>query len=142
MQIIIPGIPESQTRMKFSRQGNFVRVYDPKDKVKVNLRKQLKESFGETPLFLHPQISFVFYMPIPSSVTKKTFQEYSKGMSRHEKKPDIDNLVKLWLDCMDGIFFEGDQKVSLGACIKLYHLSPSTHIFIKEMPLISEEFWK
>jgi Holliday junction resolvase RusA-like endonuclease len=138
MEIIIPGIPESQTRMKFSRQGNFVRVYDPKDKEKKIIREELRKAFGSTKMFEHPHISFIFKMPIPSSTAKKVRDSYDQGHSRHEKKPDIDNLIKLWLDCMDGICFEGDQKVSLGDCFKLYHPNPCTRIIITEQPTLTQ----
>ena len=72
-------------------------------------------------------------MPIPKSTPPKLAGAYHEGYFRHEKKPDIDNLVKFYLDCMDGIFFEGDQKVTLGLCLKAYHPIPKTIIFIEEM---------
>ena len=138
MQIILPGIPESQTRMKFSSRGAFVKCYDPKEKEKKRIREMLLKEFDDTKKFEHPEVSFLFYMPIPKSLPKKTLLAYALGKSPHEKKPDVDNLVKLYLDCMDGICFEGDQKVSLGGCIKIYHQDPRTVIFITERQSFQE----
>lgn len=131
MKIVIPGDPISQTRMKHSARGGFSRVYDPRAKQKNELKHYLKSKF-EGVTFKHPRISFVFHMPIPKSIPKKLLNLYRSGMFKHEKKPDADNLVKLYLDCMDNIFFEGDQCVMLGPPVKLYHSEPKTLIYINE----------
>lgn len=130
MQITIPEIPISQIRMKHSFIHGISRVYDPKAKDK----KRIKEYFLSLPhkKFKHPHISFLCYFPIPKSTRKRDLAVYQSGLLKHEKKPDIDNIVKLLLDCMDGIFFDGDQSVSLGICMKLYHTAPRTEIYISE----------
>ena len=80
----------------------------------------------------HPRVSFIFHMAIPKSTPKKWLPLYESGLLKHEKKPDVDNLLKLYLDCLDGLLFEGDQRVSLGNCIKLYSSQPRTVIMIQE----------
>lgn len=72
-------------------------------------------------------------MPIPKTIAKRQIDLYNSGRLKHQKKPDVDNFIKLYLDCIDGICFEGDQRVSLGDCIKLYHPDPKTIIIIDEM---------
>jgi Holliday junction resolvase RusA-like endonuclease len=138
LRIILPGIPCSQARMRYFSRGKFGQVYDPSGKDKIRIRHEIKQQFEDKALFEHPHVSFLFYMPIPKSLSKKAYEEMSSGLIRQEKKPDVDNMAKLYLDCLDGICFEGDQKVSLGSCIKLYHPSPSTHIIITELPDISQ----
>jgi Holliday junction resolvase RusA-like endonuclease len=132
MKIIIDGIPSAQTRMKYSARNGIGRIYDPKQKEKLQLRKVIANEFGDSVPFSHPSISFIFHMPIPLSIQKKLRIIYSSGFVKHEKKPDVDNFIKLYLDCLDGICFFGDQKVSLGNCVKLYHSKPKTIIFLKE----------
>ncbi len=79
-------------------------------------------------------------MPIPKAISKKTLLSLQEGLTKHIKKPDIDNFLKLYLDCMDKTCFDGDQKVSLGSCIKLYHMQPKTIILIEEMqPVLSQQ---
>ncbi len=51
---------------------------------------------------------------------------------KHVKKPDVDNLVKLYLDVLSGQLFEDDNCVSLGQCIKIYSPKPKVIIQIKE----------
>lgn len=132
MKIILPGTPCCQLRMRAIARGGFASVYDPcrkdKDRIKAEIRRQ-----ADLELFDHPKVSFLFYMPIPLSMPRKKQKILSLGYTKHERKPDIDNLVKLYLDCMDGILFEGDQKVTLGNCIKLYHPEPRTIIVIEEL---------
>jgi len=132
MKLIIPGNPISQIRMKYSGRNGIGRIYDPREKQKREIKKIVNNYFNGD-LFIHPRISFVFHMPIPSSIPKRLLLLYQSGLLKHEKKPDIDNLVKLYLDCIDGICFEGDQKVSLGDSVKLYHPHPKTIIIIDEM---------
>ncbi len=129
--IVLPGVPVSQARMKHRRIGNFVSTYDPKAKEKLKIRELLEGMTGFLE-YEYPRVSFVFYMPIPTSTPKKLREQYESGLFKHDKKPDVDNLIKLYLDCLDGIVIHGDQKVSLGPCVKLYHLEPKTVIHIQE----------
>jgi len=133
MKIILDGEPVSQIRMKYSGRNGIGRIYDPREKIKKEIKKKIENQFKLHPKFIHPRVSFVFHMPIPKSLPKKTFSLYKSGLFKHEKKPDVDNFIKLYLDCMDTICFDGDQKVTLGPSIKLYHLNPKTIIIINEM---------
>lgn len=131
MKIVIKDVPCAQKRMKVSSRGGFSRVYDPSAKEKNKIKAEIKKQ-SDLELFDHPRVSFIFHMPIPASLPKKKAKTLQSGKIKHEKKPDVDNFIKLYLDCMDGILFEGDQKVTLGNCVKLYHPEPKTIIFIQE----------
>lgn len=131
MKIIIPGVPIPQGRMRHRSLGKHVMTYDPKAKEKKAIREALMQ-VKDIPSFEFPRISFLFCMPIPKSTTKKQMAIYEKGNVKHDKKPDVDNLIKLYLDCLDGIIFHGDQKVSLGSSVKVYHMAPKTIIWINE----------
>jgi Holliday junction resolvase RusA-like endonuclease len=71
-------------------------------------------------------------MPIPKSMPKKERTEALAGMLKHVKKPDVDNLVKLYLDVLSGIAIPDDNCVSLGTAVKLYSITPKTVIYIEE----------
>ncbi len=133
MKITLPGDPVCQLRMKFAVRGGFARCYDPRQKIKVLIKSMVKEAWHDKPHFLHPRVSFIFHMPIPKSTPKKLLPIFSSGLLKHEKKPDTDNLAKLYLDCMTGTCFEADEKVQLGFAIKLYHPSPKTIIIVDEL---------
>lgn len=131
MKIILPGIPVPQARMRHSTRNGFTATYDPKAKEKKLIRKMLEIS-RVVHSFAFPRISFLFQMPIPKGIRKRDIELYNSGLLKHDKKPDVDNLIKLYLDCLDGIILDGDQKVSLGPCVKVYHPEPKTIIWIQE----------
>ena len=130
MKIIIPGVPVPQARMKHSNRGGFVKTYDPKAKEKTQIRNVLK-AMGPFELYDYPRVSFMFEFPIPKALSKKEHIRYCSSRVKHDKKPDVDNLIKLYLDCLDGIALEGDQKVSLGPCVKVYSTEPQTVVWIQ-----------
>lgn len=131
MKIVLDGEPVSQARMKFSSRGGFGRVYDPREKVKKEIKLEIAQQWKDLGFIEHPRVSFVFHMPILKTTSKKQLPLFESGYLKHEKKPDVDNLIKLYLDCMDNICFDGDQQVQLGPCVKLYHPQPKTIIFIE-----------
>jgi Holliday junction resolvase RusA-like endonuclease len=139
IQFIIGGEPVSQIRMRMS-QISGARMYDPRSKQKNAIKKIIKKQYEDAGIgkFDHPEISFVFHMPIAKSSSKKELKYFNEHLVKHEKKPDVDNLVKLYLDCLDGICFDGDQKVQLKSCVKVYSMQPKTEILIEDSgPLIS-----
>lgn len=75
---------------------------------------------------------FWFYMPIPKSMGRTERALAHQGFLKHTKKPDVDNLIKLYLDVVSGIVFDDDNCVSLGSAIKVYSLNPRTEIYIEE----------
>ncbi len=133
MRIVLDGDPVSQIRMKFSGRNGIGRVYDPRQKIKALIKCIVKEQWHDVPQFAHPRVSFIFHMAIPKSTPKKLLPLYNSGLLKHEKKPDSDNIVKLYLDCMTGSCFEGDEKVQIGYAVKLYHPHPKTIIIVNEM---------
>jgi hypothetical protein len=72
----------------------------------------------------------------------KSFAEHECLL--HVKKPDVDNLIKYYLDCMNGICYLDDSQVSIAHAIKLYSPTPRTEIILEEkcrlMQIPSEAF--
>lgn len=131
MKIIIPGVPVPQGRMRHSTFRGYTQTYDPNSKEKKEIR-EIITNHNLSDDFRYPRISFIFHMPIPKSIPKRQIALYESGLLKHDKKPDVDNLVKLYLDCLDGIVFCRDQRVSLGPCIKVYSKQPKTMCFFSE----------
>ena len=119
MRIVIPGDPIPQGRMRHATWGGHGHLYDPNAKDKVLVRKHLSANYQHQH-YEYPEVSFIFGMPIPASMAKWMQLLCRSQIVRHTKKPDVDNLVKFYLDVMDGIVFTQDSKVSLGYCVKIY----------------------
>ncbi len=65
-------------------------------------------------------------------MTKKQRQKANLSVLKHVKKPDVDNLIKLYLDVLTGLAFADDNCVSIGSAVKVYGLKPRTEIYIEE----------
>lgn len=130
--IIIPGNPIPQARMRHFTLKGITRLYDPNAKDKQNIRKHLMKNYQNVKCLRYPRLSFIFHMPIPKNVPKKQEHLYKLGILRHSKKPDVDNLLKLYLDCLTGMVLDDDNNVSLGFVDKLYHPEPKTIILLEE----------
>lgn len=140
MKIIIPGDPEEQARMRHFVRGGFARCYDPKkkekDALKFFLSDWVKVNFPGYKYPKFPKVSFYFYCTIPASMNKKMRVLAERGLVRKRTKPDVDNYIKLYFDCMNEILLEDDSHASIGNAEKLYHANPHTVIYIDECPEI------
>lgn len=78
-------------------------------------------------------VSCMFYLPIPKGTSKKktTLMEDTW----QDKKPDLDNLIKMILDRCTGILFEDDNNISRIEAVKKYSQQPRIKLFIEYKPL-------
>lgn len=90
-------------------------------------REELRKAGLDAPLDVPIAIWMNFYMPIPKSATKKQLREIEKH-PRHYRKPDIDNLQKFALDCLNGELFKDDSLIWSVNALKGYHTEPGTYI--------------
>ena len=100
----------AQKRHRFAR--GF--VYDPSSKDKKIAIQQIKEQFTGEPYTDALKIRFVFHIKRPkahfrtgkySNELKKTAPVY------HTKRPDVDNFVKFYMDCMNKVVYLDDSQV-------------------------------
>jgi Holliday junction resolvase RusA-like endonuclease len=89
-------------------------VYDPSSKDKKIAIQQIKEQFTGKPYTDALKIKFVFHIKRPkahfrtgkySDELKKTAPVY------HTKRPDVDNFVKFYMDCMNKVVYLDDSQV-------------------------------
>jgi Holliday junction resolvase RusA-like endonuclease len=131
IKIIIPGEPIAKARARHANRGGFVQTYDPQRVEKESLRLYLKAKGAimyeaGVPL----RCDLTFSMPIPSSMSKKRQREAASGLHHHVKKPDIDNLVKFYLDVANGILFDDDKQIVELVATKRYGDTPSVEILL------------
>lgn len=137
MIITIPGTPIADSRPRARKRGNFVQIYDEKQNEKFIVKKFLTI---ETQKISHTRdfkelcegnsffIQFIFEMPIPASWSEKKRQKAHFEEINHVSKPDIDNLIKFYLDCCNKILYRDDSQISKVAAHKVYSLEPKTTI--------------
>lgn len=125
----IEGAPTAKGRPRFARIGAHVRAYTPKKTEGAeNTIKLIASNALASPFNGAVEIFIVFGMPIPKSTSKKR----SEGLksSPHLKRPDVDNLVKLVLDALNGVAWDDDSQVFSIVARKVYSDDPYTEITV------------
>lgn len=127
------GEPQAQVRPRFSRVNNFMRVYDPQSSIKEGCRWQIRSQFREAPFPFPLSVDLIFYLPIPKATSKKLRTQMLNGLVTPMKKPDIDNLQKFILDCLNNLVFKDDAQVVEIKARKIYSTNPGTLIRIRSV---------
>lgn len=110
-----------------------INQYDPQIKEKILFQKKLRAQLCEkgiiTELLSKEKyyVHLTFYMPFPKSRLRK--DTVVEDIS-HNKKPDLDNLIKFVLDCGNGLMWSDDSKIIFIKAYKGYGKEPHTIIEI------------
>ena len=123
--------PIAQQRHKARRAGNRIIMYDPSSKDKDRFKKESAEFAPKHPLEGAISVSMVFSMPRPRSHYRGgRFSHLLKGSSpnRHISRPDLDNIIKFYLDAMTGMFWKDDAYVCTIEASKNYSKQESVEI--------------
>lgn len=135
------GEPTAQKRHRhFSRLGKsgkmFVTLYDPSKGTKESFISIAHRYAPEKPLEGPLRVDITFWMPRPKN-------HYGSGKNAsvlkpnasvwHDKKPDKDNLEKMVLDSMKGVFWKDDNQIAAGISFKVYSEMPRTTVKIYKL---------
>lgn len=135
MEFIVKGEPQGKARPRFSRRSGT--VYTPAKTAKYE--KEIRQSFLGAGGKMIPAGSYVAvtvdaYFKIPKSYTKRKRLECEHNIIRPDKKPDIDNVVKVVLDALNKVAYEDDKQVIGIGCRKWYsHSSGFLKVHILEV---------
>lgn len=131
------GKPIPQQRPRFARRGSHVHCYDNQANLKEGYKWQIKSQFKDDPWEIPLALDLVFFMPIPKATSAIKKRQMAHGVIAHMKKPDIDNLQKFVLDCLNGILFKDDSQITEIRAKKMYANKPGT--LIRMIPLSDEK---
>lgn len=141
-ELVVPGDPQAWQRAgariaKTFKGKHYISFYTKKEtrdaefKISVIAKPQSPKKLLECAL----RVDLFFYMPHPqghygtgrnASIIKPQFQ-YAYPIT----KPDYDNLEKLVLDALTGVFWADDSIVCQGWHEKIYSTNPRTEIKIR-----------
>lgn len=126
--IVIPGKPIAKKRPRFARRGNFVTTYSDQETEEGRTLWEIKQHWEINPIGNPMKVFCLFVLPIPASTSKKRTEEMLNGMIRHIKRPDTDNYLKFYMDCMNQVVFLDDSQVWDLRGQKVYGTEPKTVI--------------
>lgn len=131
----VEGTPVGKGRPKFARRGNFVSTYTPtktrdyEDLIKAAAR----QAMGSSDPLKTPVAAYIYItVPIPQSYPKKRFKACLDGLERPCKKPDCDNILKAFLDAMNGVVYDDDSQVVSLHGTKVYGTIGMVEVLVKE----------
>lgn len=78
------------------------------------------------------QVDIIAYFEIPKSTKKSEKERMLQNKINPTKKPDIDNIIKIILDAMNGIAFKDDIQITKMNVEKIYAETEKVQIIIKE----------
>lgn len=137
--LAIPGAPTAKGRPRFSRRSG--RAYTP---AKTAQAEGTLASRALALLSAHPDaaswpshtalhLNAVFVLPIPASWPAWKREAALADGVRPVGKPDVDNLVKLAKDALNGVLWVDDSQVVALTAHKVYGAEPKTCIYVAEL---------
>ena len=133
---VILGEPVAQGRPRFSRQGGFVKAYDPAKSrdYKSYVRLIAAQNAPVTPVEGAIEFSLRIYRAIPKGMPKYKREAAKAGTLRPVTKPDVSNVLKGVEDALKGVWYKDDsQIVGYGVLGKWYDERPRIEIMMREL---------
>lgn len=124
--IIIPGDPVAQHRPRFSRR--LGRAYNSQHEVDNSITWHIASQWQDASIENPVELDFTFYIKIPKSASKKKAATLNGQPCLKHK--DIDNFLKKYFDCMNGIVYKDDCFVWAITARKIWSDDPRTIIEI------------
>lgn len=131
IEFSLAGEPIAWKRARPNHQNKC--MYDPQKVEKERVKWQLRHHFRNDVIHGPVRIAFKFHFPVPDSTSGVRKRDMINNVIHHIKKPDGDNLVKFYLDCMTGIVFDDDCQVCNFSSEKFYAEFPSVYICIEPL---------
>ena len=126
--------PQTQLRPRASRRGRAIVVYDP-PKVK-NFKNRLhamaQEAYKGKPLDGPLEVTFAFYRPVQSSLSKAEKDRRLSGETPPTVKPDLSNYLKAAEDALNGVLWQDDSLIVIERCFKRYSETPRIEVEVRK----------
>jgi len=129
IEIMLLGAPIPAARPRVTR----FRTYNPKQKTMTRIKREIKYFYGALPIEDPVAIYLRFFMPLPKSLSKAKKLEMASTPCT-TRNGDIDNIIKMYTDCMNGIVYKDDSQIYSVDSIKVYSFEPRVEIGIVVYP--------
>lgn len=123
----VPGEPVGKGRPRATTIGGHARMYTPAKTAKYEelVAVYASAAMKKSPLLEHPvRLTLGIYCKVPGTWSRKRKAAALAGIERPAKKPDLDNVVKILADGMNGVVWVDDAQIVELTCSKWYALEP------------------
>ncbi|MDE6020294.1 MAG: RusA family crossover junction endodeoxyribonuclease [Ruminococcus sp.] len=133
-EFTIPGEPKGKGRPRFSKRGGFVQTYTPKETksyeelVAGEYIRQCGNIKSDCNACIHMEIAA--YFCVPKSTSKANRLKMLMHLLFPLKKPDLDNIVKIIADALNGIAYHDDKQIIRIFAEKFYSDMPCVRVKI------------
>lgn len=132
IQFTVPGEPKGKGRPRFTNAGGFAKTYTPPETAGYeNLVKLCyREKYGGMAFDEKAEldIKVTAFFSIPKSTSKKKREKMQDGDVRPTKKPDLDNILKIVADALNGIAYHDDSQIVYAEIAKYYDENPRVEV--------------
>ena len=133
IKFTIPGPPQGKGRPRFTKSGHTYTPAKTAEYEKLVQAEYMRQCAGQS---LHGQpvrISIDVFFEIPQNTSKKRRSEMM-GMDRSPtKKPDIDNVIKIITDALNGIAYDDDAQIVSLSATKFYDETPHVDVRLDDV---------
>lgn len=137
MKFWVPGKPQGKARARTVNNGGRVHSYTPErtalyeNLIKVCFEQAKPADWEPFPKDTPIKATVKAYFPIPKSVSKK--RHAAMEGAPHTKKCDIDNLLKIVFDSLNGVAYVDDSAICQVEASKLYSSSPGVEVCLESI---------
>ena len=138
VEIVLDGLPVAFARMRVRfnpKSEHFERpMFEPRKQHEYRALLRLiaqQKMGGRKPLSAPLEVVIGSYFPIPRSWSKVKQRAAAVCAILPAKRPDIDNIVKLAKDAMNGVVYRDDAQIVSLRAIKRYDEKPRLEIRVE-----------
>lgn len=128
----VPGEPRGKGRPRFTKDGHAYTDSETmayEKKIMAYYRQALGSFRWPDSAVIAVDVTAVY--PIPKSATKASLAAIQAGRILPKRKPDIDNVLKVVLDSLNGYAYKDDAQVVMVSGKKIYGHEPKLIIEMK-----------
>jgi Holliday junction resolvase RusA-like endonuclease len=84
------------------------------------------------------KLSVLTYYPIPKATSQKKQEQMLKKEIRPTIKPDVDNILKIIADALNGVAYYDDKQIVAMSCEKFYANMPHVVVTVEDIEEVSQ----
>lgn len=132
----VTGEPKGKGRPRFNPYGRQARPHTPQTTLLYEnlIGWEYRQQCGDAlPVGVAIKMTIKAFYAIPKSTSKAKRALMISGEIRPVKKPDIDNVVKVFADALNGVAYHDDTQLVTLYCEKYYSEAPRVEVVLEEL---------